>query len=152
MLLSTRISPSMPDKLFSPPVDFLFQESLLYTSIPLRRNVSARISLRWLIRSIHYAESIMLVFSWNGSYMSFIDSFKSKRSNTKVYYIQTDELIQRNYCCKMLINIYTNQFISERCIIKDADVAIISVILKKLYTFLILLFFEITTHSLITEL
>ena len=27
---------------------FLYQESLLYTSIPLRRNVSARISLRGL--------------------------------------------------------------------------------------------------------
>ena len=35
-----------PDKHFSPPVDFLFQESLLYTSIPLRWNVSARTSLR----------------------------------------------------------------------------------------------------------
>ena len=34
-----------PDRDFSPPVDFLFQESLLYTSIPLRRNVSARISM-----------------------------------------------------------------------------------------------------------
>ena len=34
-----------PDICFSPPVDFLFQESLLYTSILLRRNVSARISL-----------------------------------------------------------------------------------------------------------
>ena len=55
-----------PDRHFLPPVDFLFQESLLYTSIPLRRNVSARISLRGqrrLIWSIHYAESIMLVFS-----------------------------------------------------------------------------------------
>ena len=37
-----------PDRHFSPPVDFLFQESLLYTSIPLRRYVSARISLRGL--------------------------------------------------------------------------------------------------------
>ena len=33
-----------PDSHFSPPDDFLFQESLLYTSIHLRRNVSARIS------------------------------------------------------------------------------------------------------------
>ena len=41
-----------PDSHFSPPVDFLFQESLLYTSIPLRRNVSARISLRRLRRLI----------------------------------------------------------------------------------------------------
>ena len=47
--VSTRISLSMPRRLtrhLSPPVDFLFQESLLYTSIPLRRNVTARISLR----------------------------------------------------------------------------------------------------------
>ena len=34
-----------PDRHFSPPVDFLFQESLLYTSIPLIQNVSARINL-----------------------------------------------------------------------------------------------------------
>ena len=48
----------------------MFQESLLYNSIPLRRNVSVRISLRGLRRliwSIHYAESIMLVCSWNGA-------------------------------------------------------------------------------------
>ena len=31
-----------PDRHFSPTVDFLFKESSLYTSIPLRRNVSAR--------------------------------------------------------------------------------------------------------------
>ena len=37
-----------PDRLCSPPVDFLFQEFLLYTSFPLRRNESARISLRGL--------------------------------------------------------------------------------------------------------
>ena len=37
-----------PDGPFSPPEDFLFQESLLYTSISLRRNVSARNSLRGL--------------------------------------------------------------------------------------------------------
>ena len=35
-----------PGRLFSPLVDFLFRESLLYTSFPMRRNVSARISLR----------------------------------------------------------------------------------------------------------
>ena len=35
-----------PDRHFSSPVDFLFQESLLYTSIPLSRNVSVCISLR----------------------------------------------------------------------------------------------------------
>ena len=39
-----------PDILFSPSVDVLFQESLLYTSIALRRNVSARISLHELRR------------------------------------------------------------------------------------------------------
>ena len=41
-----------PNSQVSPTVYFLFQESLLYTSIPLRRDVSARISqrgLRWLI-------------------------------------------------------------------------------------------------------
>ena len=41
-----------PDRHISPPVDFLFQESLLYTSIPLRRNVSARISMCGLRRLI----------------------------------------------------------------------------------------------------
>ena len=37
-----------PNRHFSPPVCFLFQESLLYTSIPLSRNVPARISLNGL--------------------------------------------------------------------------------------------------------
>ena len=37
-----------PDRLFSPPVEFLLQESLLYTSISMIRNVSAQISLRGL--------------------------------------------------------------------------------------------------------
>ena len=51
--VSTLISLSMPRSLtrtdtFRLRVDFLFQESLLYTSILLRRNVSARISLRGL--------------------------------------------------------------------------------------------------------
>ena len=41
-----------PNRHFSPPVYFLFQETLLYTSIPLRRNVSARISLRELRKLI----------------------------------------------------------------------------------------------------
>ena len=43
------------DRRFSPPVDFLCQESLLYTSIPLRRNVLARISLIWIdtLRRVH---------------------------------------------------------------------------------------------------
>ena len=47
--VSTQISLSMPrrqTRTGQTPVDFLFQESLLYTYIPLRRNVSARISLR----------------------------------------------------------------------------------------------------------
>ena len=58
------------DRHFSLRVDFLFQEPLLYTSIPLRRNVSARISLRGVHRLIwvdNYAEAIMLVFSLDGS-------------------------------------------------------------------------------------
>ena len=55
--VSSRISLSLPCRLtridtFSPAVDFLFQESVLYTSIPLRRNVSAWISLRGLGRLI----------------------------------------------------------------------------------------------------
>ena len=41
-----------PDIHCSPPVDFLFQESLLYTSIPRRRNVSTRITLRGLRKLI----------------------------------------------------------------------------------------------------
>ena len=41
-----------PDIHFSPPLDFLFHESIIYTYIPLRRNVSARISLRGLRRLI----------------------------------------------------------------------------------------------------
>ena len=42
----------LTDRHFSPPVDFLFHESLLFISIPLRRNVSARISLRGMRRLI----------------------------------------------------------------------------------------------------
>ena len=41
-----------PVRHYSLPVDFLFQESLLYTSILLRRNVSTRISLCRLRRLI----------------------------------------------------------------------------------------------------
>ena len=41
-----------PDRHLSPPVDFLFQEALLFTSIPLIRNVSSRIRLRGLRRLI----------------------------------------------------------------------------------------------------
>ena len=71
---STRNQPNhtaqaYPDIHFSLPADFLFRESLLYTSILLRRNVSARISLRgpciliWVdtLRRVH-----TLVFSWKG--------------------------------------------------------------------------------------
>ena len=43
-----------PDKHFSPAVDFLFQESLLYTFIPLTRNTSPRISLHGLRMLIWY--------------------------------------------------------------------------------------------------
>ena len=55
-----------PVRHFSPPVYFLFRESLLYTCIPLRRNVT-----------VHYAESIMLVCSWNGSCACNISQYKS---------------------------------------------------------------------------
>ena len=41
-----------PDRHFSTSVDFLFQESLLFTSIPMRRNVSAWISMLGLRRLI----------------------------------------------------------------------------------------------------
>ena len=41
-----------PDIYVSPPVEFLFQESLLCTSIPLGRNVLTRISLHGLYRLI----------------------------------------------------------------------------------------------------
>ena len=41
-----------PDRHCSPPVDFLFQESLLYTSIPQRRNLSVRNSMCGLRRLI----------------------------------------------------------------------------------------------------
>ena len=62
-----------PDIRCSPPVDFLFQESLLYTSFPLRRNVSAMIILRGLrrliwvdtLRRVHYIGFLVerLIFS-----------------------------------------------------------------------------------------
>ena len=46
------VAQANPDIHVSPRVDFLSQESLLYTSIALRRNVSARISVRRLRRLI----------------------------------------------------------------------------------------------------
>ena len=54
---STRISLSMLRRLtrtdtLSHPLDFLFHESFLYTSIPLRRNMPAQISMRGLHRLI----------------------------------------------------------------------------------------------------
>ena len=63
-----------PDRHFSPPEYFLF-ESLLYTSIPLRRNLSARISMRglrrliWIdtLRKVHN----VFVFVWNVSYVAW---------------------------------------------------------------------------------
>ena len=55
--VSTQINLSMPRRLtktdtFLPHLIFMIQESLLYTSIPLRRNVSVRISLHGLCRLI----------------------------------------------------------------------------------------------------
>ena len=51
--VSTRISLSMLTRIDTfRLLDFLFQESLLFTSIALRRNVSVRISLRGLRRLI----------------------------------------------------------------------------------------------------
>ena len=49
-----------PDRHYSPPVDCM--ESLLYTSFPLRRNVSARISLRGLRRLI-WVDSLNIVYN-----------------------------------------------------------------------------------------
>ena len=49
-----------PDRQFQLPLDFLFQESLLYTSIPLRRDVSAQISLHGL-RSLICVDSLRRV-------------------------------------------------------------------------------------------
>ena len=40
------------DRQFSTPVHFLFQKALLYSSIPLRLNVVARISMRGLRKLI----------------------------------------------------------------------------------------------------
>ena len=62
-----------PDGHFSPHVDFLFRESLPYTSFPLKRNVSARISLHRLHRLV-WVDTLrnfhnVLVFSLNGSYV-----------------------------------------------------------------------------------
>ena len=48
----THVAQANHDRHFSPPVGFLFQESLLYTSIPLRLSSSARISLRRMRRLI----------------------------------------------------------------------------------------------------
>ena len=53
-----------PDRNFSPPVDFLFQESLLYTSIPMRRNASARISLNGLRRLIWVVHNVVFYGSY----------------------------------------------------------------------------------------
>ena len=45
-----QIAQANPDRHVSPSVDFMFQESLLYIYIPLRRNVSVRIKLHGLLR------------------------------------------------------------------------------------------------------
>ena len=49
-----------PDRHFSPAVDFLFQESLQYISIPLRRNVSARISL--IVHNVDFLAGRLIYF------------------------------------------------------------------------------------------
>ena len=73
----TLISLSMPRSLTRIDtfrVDFLFQESLLYTSIPLRLNVSALISLRGLRRLIWVdtlRKAIMVFFSRDGSFLQY---------------------------------------------------------------------------------
>ena len=46
---SKHAAQAYPVRHFSPPVYFLFQELLLFTSIPLRWNVSAQISLCGLL-------------------------------------------------------------------------------------------------------
>ena len=73
---ATSIDPDQPkqsaqaylDIQFSPPVDFLLLESFLYTSIPpetecVGPDQSARTVQADPAGSIHYAESIILVFS-----------------------------------------------------------------------------------------
>ena len=64
-----------PDRHFLPPVDCLFQESLLYTFIPRRSNVSARISLRGL-RRLFWVDSLRRVHNVgclvDGSYVHVI--------------------------------------------------------------------------------
>ena len=58
-----------PERHFSPTVDFLFQESLLYASIPrdgMCRPGSVCADCAAWSGSIHYAEAIMLVFSRDG--------------------------------------------------------------------------------------
>ncbi len=54
---------------FPTPGDFLFQESLLYTSIPKRLKVSARISLRGLprlvsVNIVYQATNVGLLAEW----------------------------------------------------------------------------------------
>ena len=74
--VSTRISLRMPRRLIRANTFrlFLFQESLLYTHIPMRRKVSVRISLR-CSGSNYYVEAIMLVFSLDGSYVYVVTPY-----------------------------------------------------------------------------
>ena len=57
-----------PDRHFSPPVDFLFQESLLYTSIPPKTECvglihqSARTAQADLVNTLHRCLSPQLYF------------------------------------------------------------------------------------------
>ena len=59
--LPKHASQANPDIHLSPPVDFRFQESLIYTSIPLRQNVSARIILCEL-RMLIWVDTLRLFF------------------------------------------------------------------------------------------
>ena len=74
-----------PDRHFSPPVDFLFQESLLYTSIPWDgRCRSGSVCAGWS-GSIHYADAIMLVFSLYGSFVVRGKWLNDSKSETPKY-------------------------------------------------------------------
>ena len=71
---------------FSPPVDFLFQESLLCT--PWCRMCRLGLVCAGRSWSAHYAESKMLVFSLNGSniQLAFVNS---QRTDTTWYFEYT---------------------------------------------------------------
>ena len=83
--VSTRITLSIPRRLTRTETVhllwiFCFRNHYSVPLSPLRRNVSAQISLcgLWrLIRAIHNAEAIMLVFSLDGSSVLFIKSTRT---------------------------------------------------------------------------